>query len=297
MLANARAGLVSARTKEVIIKALSADFKLEVVDTEARDHATDVAREAVDRGFDAVLVFGGDGTINEAAQGVVGTDVALGILPGGSTNVMARSLGVPRDPVEATAFGASRMRSHSTRRVNVGQFEERYFLFSVGMGLDARVVQLVEENPEAKRRHGEWLFLGNALKAAFMEYRGAQPSITVRVSGQEPVDGVLAVCCNARPFTYFKRFPVDACPEARLDAALDVLVITRIRATTIPRIAWGLLVSRNHVNGKSARYHHDIDGFGLAAKGPLPVQVDGDYIGERDHGEVRLVPRALTLLA
>jgi diacylglycerol kinase family enzyme len=297
MIANARAGSVSARTKEVIIKALSADFKLEVVDTKARDHATDVAREAVDRGFEAVLVFGGDGTINEAAQGVVGTDVALGILPGGSTNVMARSLGVPRDPVEATAFGASRMRSRSTRRVNVGRFEGRYFLFSVGMGLDARVVQLVEENPEAKRRHGEWLFLGNALKAAFMEYRGAEPSITVRVAGQEPVDAVLAVCCNARPFTYFKRFPVDVCPEARLDAALDVLVITRIRATTIPRIAWGLLVSRNHINGKSARYHHDIDGFRLAAKGPLPVQVDGDYIGERDHGEIRLVPKALTLLA
>jgi diacylglycerol kinase family enzyme len=297
MISNALAGSVSARTKEVIIKALSADFKLEVVDTEARDHATDVAREAVERGFDAVLVFGGDGTINEAAQGVVGTDVALGILPGGSTNVMARSLGVPRDPVEATAFGASRMRSRSTRRVNVGQFEERYFLFSAGMGLDARVVQLVEENPGAKRRHGEWLFLGNALKAAFMEYRGAEPSITVRVSGHKPVDAVLAVCCNARPFTYFKRFPVDVCPEARLDAALDVLVITKIRATTILRIAWGLLVSRNHVNGRSAHYHHDIDGFRLVARGPLPVQVDGDYIGERDHGEVRLVPKALALLA
>jgi diacylglycerol kinase family enzyme len=297
LIANARAGSVSARTKEVIIKALSADFKLEVVDTEARDHATDLARDAVDRGFDAVLVFGGDGTINEAAQAVVGSDVALGILPGGSTNVMARSLGVPRDPVEATAFGASRMRSRSTRRVNVGQFEERYFLFSAGMGLDARVVQLVEENPEAKRKHGEWLFLGNALKAAFMEFRGADPSIAVRVSGYEPVDAVLGVCCNARPFTYFKRFPVDACPEAQLDSGLDLLVITKVRAMTIPRIAWGLLVSRNHVNGRNARYHHDLEGFELVARGPLPVQVDGDYIGERDHGEVRLVPTALTLLA
>jgi diacylglycerol kinase family enzyme len=297
LIANAQAGSVSARTKEVIIKALSADFKLEVVDTEARDHATEVARDAVGRGFDAVLVFGGDGTINEAAQAVVGSEVALGILPGGSANVMARSLGVPRDPVEATAFDASRIRSRSTRRVNVGQFDERYFLFSVGMGLDARVVQLVEENPEAKRKHGEWLFVGNALKAAFMEYRGAEPSITVKVSGNEPVEAVLAVGCNARPFTYFKRFPVDACPEARLDSGLDLLMITKIRATTIPRIAWGILVSRNHVNGKNARYHSDIEGYMLVARGPLPVQVDGDYIGEREGGEVRLVPKALTLLA
>jgi diacylglycerol kinase family enzyme len=114
LIANAQAGSVSARTKEVIIKALSADFKLEVVDTEARDHATELARDAVGRGFDAVLVFGGDGTMNEAAQAVVGSEVALGILPGGSTNVMARSLGVPRDPVEATALDASRIRSRST---------------------------------------------------------------------------------------------------------------------------------------------------------------------------------------
>jgi diacylglycerol kinase family enzyme len=276
---------------------LSADFKLEVVDTEARDHATELARDAVGRGFDAVLVFGGDGTMNEAAQAVVGSEVALGILPGGSTNVMARSLGVPRDPVEATAFDASRIRSRSTRRVNVGQFDERYFLFSVGMGLDARVVQLVEENSEAKRKHGEWLFVGNALKAAFMEYRGAEPSITVEVSGNEPVEAVLAVCCNARPFAYFKRFPVDVCPQARLDSGLDLLMITKIRATTIPRIAWGILVSRNHVNGKNARYHNDIEGYKLVARGPLPVQVDGDYIGEREGGEVRLVPKALTLLA
>ncbi|HEY7875101.1 MAG TPA: acylglycerol kinase family protein, partial [Actinomycetota bacterium] len=100
LISNARAGSVSARTKEVIVKALSADFKLEVADTAARNHATELARDAVDRDFDAVLVFGGDGTINEAAQPLIGSDVALGILPGGSTNVMARSLGVPRDPVE-----------------------------------------------------------------------------------------------------------------------------------------------------------------------------------------------------
>ena len=89
MVSNARAGSVSTRTKEVIVKALQADFKLEVADTEARDHASDLAADAVDRGFHAVLVFGGDGTINEVAQGLVASDVALGILPGGTTNVMA----------------------------------------------------------------------------------------------------------------------------------------------------------------------------------------------------------------
>ena len=133
LISNERAGSVSARTKEVITKALQADFKLEAVDTTGRDHATELAQDAVDRGFDAVLVFGGDGTVNEAAQGVVATDVALGILPGGSTNVMARSLGIPRDPVEATAYMASRLRSDTYRRVGVGRVNARYFLFSAGM--------------------------------------------------------------------------------------------------------------------------------------------------------------------
>jgi hypothetical protein len=127
---------------------------------------------------------------------------------------MARALCVPRDPVEATAFEASRMRSRFTRRVNVGQFHERYFLFSVGMGLDARVVQLVEDNPEGKRKHGEWLFAGNALKAALTEYRGAEPSITVRVPGNEPMEG--------RPRGLLLRAPVhilQAVPRRRLSAS------------------------------------------------------------------------------
>src|SRR5687767_9659908 len=104
LISNARAGSVSTRTKEVIAKALSADFKLDVVDTQSRGHASDLAKEAVDLGFDAILAFGGDGTINEVAQDMVSTDIALGIIPGGSTNVMARSLGIPIDPVDATAF-------------------------------------------------------------------------------------------------------------------------------------------------------------------------------------------------
>ena len=117
LVSNAHAGSVSARAKEVISKALSADFKLEVTDTARRSHASELARDAVDRDFDAVVAFGGDGTINEVAQGLVGTDVALGILPGGSTNVMARSLGVPSHPIDATAFVAAHLRAdHETSR-------------------------------------------------------------------------------------------------------------------------------------------------------------------------------------
>src|SRR5687768_17831665 len=115
LVTNSFAGSVSARAHEVITKALSADFKLEAEETKSRDHATELARDAVERGFDAVVAFGGDGTINEIAQALVGTDVALGVLPGGSTNVLVRSLGVPNDPIEATAFLSSRLRSGTKR--------------------------------------------------------------------------------------------------------------------------------------------------------------------------------------
>ena len=297
LISNHRAGSVSARTKEVITKALQADFKLEAVDTESRDHATQLAEDAVDRGFEAVLVFGGDGTVNEAAQGVVATNVALGILPGGSTNVMARSLGIPRDPVEATAYVAQRLRSGSYRRVGVGRVNARYFLFSGGMGLDAEVVRRVEADPERKRKSGEWSFVLNALNAGFTEYRRAEPEITVEVDGQEPYRSLLSICCNARPFTYFKRFAVDVCPAASLDKRLDVFGLDRITTMTIPRVVGAVFVTRNHVNWKHGHYHSDVPGVSWRAARPMPVQVDGDYIGEWDRAAVRYVDDAVSLLA
>lgn len=293
---NSHAGSVSRRTREVIVKALQADFKLDVAETQARNHATELGRDAVDRGFDAVLAFGGDGTVNEVAQGLAGTDVALGIVPGGSTNVLARAVGVPRDPVEATAFVASRLRSGTRRRIGVGRLDDRYFLFSAGMGLDAEVVRRVEQDPEGKRRNAEGVFVANALKVALTRYRGADPGVTLEVPGAEPQRVVFAVCSNGRPFTYYKRWPVDACPSAHLDRGLDVLGLTRVRTVTIPRIAWSLFVSRSHVRWRTCRYFPDVPSARLTADQPLPVQVDGDYLGERTAVTLTHVPDALDLL-
>lgn len=287
---------MSARTKEVIVKALQADFKLEAADTLRRSHATELARDAVDRGFDAVVAFGGDGTINEAAQSLAGTDVSFGFIPGGSTNVIARSLGVPRDPVEATSFMASHIRSGTTRVINLGKLNNRYFLFCAGVGLDAEVVRRVEADPEAKRRRGEWFFLSNALKVALTQYRGADPTVLLDMPVSAPERVVLAVFANGRPFTYFKRLPVDACPEATLDGGIDVFALKRARAVTIPRLAWALLVSRSHVGWRSSIYYHDLAEATIRCDSPLPVQVDGDYIGASGALSLRLERHALRLL-
>jgi diacylglycerol kinase family enzyme len=296
LIANPHAGSASPRRKEVIVKALSADFKLEVADTTARAHAVELSKEAVDRGFDAIVAFGGDGTVNEAAQGLVGTDVALAILPGGTANVAARSLGLPTDPIDATAFVAERLRTNKRRRVNVGRVNDRFFLFSAGLGLDAEVVRRVEADPEGKRTRREWLFLTNALSAAIWSYRGTDPQMTVTVPGSEPVRAVTAVCCNARPFTYFKRFPVDVAPEGRLDAGLEILAIEKIRLVTVPRLAWSLLVSRSHIRWRSVSYWHDVEASTFSADLPLPLQVDGDYLGETTLASLDLVKSSLDLI-
>lgn len=295
-IANPYAGSVSDRTRDVMLKALTADFKLEDAVTEAREHGSELARDAVDRDFDAVVAFGGDGTINEIVQGLVGTDVALGVLPGGSTNVLARSLGIPRDPVEATSYLAQRLRDGTRRRISVGRADERYFLFSVGMGLDGEVVKRVETSPQAKRDHGEWLFLWHAVTAALGEYRGAAPMIKMRVQGGPEERVALAVTCNGWPFTYFKRWPVDVCPETDLEAGLDVFGLEKVTALSVPRLASALLVTRRHIRWKKATYHHDVSLIELTADKPLPVQVDGDYIGEWTSAEIRLVPNALDVL-
>lgn len=296
MISNARAGSVSSRTKEVIVKALSADFKLDVADTQSRGHATDLARDAVDQGFDAVLVFGGDGTINEVAQDLVSTNVALGILPGGSTNVMARSLGIPSDPVDATAFAASHLRSGTKRRINVGRIGARYFLFSCGMGLDAEVVKRVEGDPEGKRRHPDLTFLKHALNTGFTQIRGAEPTITMEAGSAPPEKVLFSIVCNARPFTYFGRFPLDACPEASLEKGLDFLGMTAVHTLTIPRIVWSVFISRAHVRWKNSRYVTNVDQGNLRATQPMPVQVDGDYLGDVDRAMIRLIPSSLDLL-
>lgn len=301
LIVNARARTVSARTKEVIAKALAADFKLEVADTASRNHATELARDAVDRDFDAVVAFGGDGTINEALQGLVGTDLALGIIPGGSTNVAARSLGVPADPVEATAWIGGKLRSTTTRSVPVGVLHgdrfKRYFLFSCGVGLDAEVVKRIEENPEMKSKRPEWSFIDSALRIAMKRYRGADPSVTLDIEGVDPERVLLAVWCNGRPFTYFRKWPVDVCPEASLDGGLDVFSLTKLRSIDIPRIVYSLFVSRSHVRWNTTRYHHGVEEGSWAADQPLAVQVDGDFIGSWSGGHMKVERDALRLLA
>ncbi|MFN2388364.1 MAG: diacylglycerol kinase family protein [Actinomycetota bacterium] len=294
LVVNTKAGSYSPRNLDLAAGALSAEVELQVGITTGRDHATELARAAVESGFDAVVSLGGDGTLNEVAQPLVGTGVALGVLPGGQTNVMARSLGIPTDLSKAAALVAASLRTRTTRRLNVGQAGARYFLVAAGMGLDAEVIKRAEADPEGKRRWGEWSFLSKALRTGG-DYRRRSASMTVVADGRsERV--VFAICANVRPLTYFKRWGVDALPLARLDAGLDVIGLTRVTTGTIPRLAWAVFVSRSTPRWETSRYFHDVIEARFTADEPMPVEVDGDYIGERTEVPLRLVPEALDVI-
>jgi diacylglycerol kinase family enzyme len=295
LIANPTAGGTGDRLLEAATSTLVGDFTLRVAKTEGRDDATRLAREAVTAGTDAIVALGGDGTVNEVAQALVHTDVPLGIVPAGTTNVMARSIGMPSDVKESCAFLASRIDSRTTRRINVGSIGERFFLFGAGMGLDAEVIRAVEARPEKKRRRRHLFFLQQALTTA-MRHRGAAPAISMSVDGGEETKVVLALCANAGPFTYFGSHAVDVFPHVELEKGLDAFGLRRIGLDTIPRLAWSFFVSRSHVSWPVSTYHHDVRSVVLRASRPFPVEVDGDYIGEWDQATVSLVPLALELL-
>jgi diacylglycerol kinase family enzyme len=189
-----------------------------------------------------------------------------------------------------------RLRSGDRRRINVGKINSRYFIYSTGIGLDAEVVKRVEQDPNRDNTKREWLFMKHAWAAGTTTFRTTEPLLSLQVEGEEPRDLIFLVCCNGSPLTYFKRWPVDACPEVRLDLGLDIMAMSKVRLGTAPRIAWSVFVSRSHPYWRNSSYWHDIASATVKAGKPMPAQVDGDYIGEIEEATLELVPDALDLL-
>jgi diacylglycerol kinase family enzyme len=147
VIVNPYATTVSDRLKNLVVYALRGRYDVHAVDTEARGHATELCREAAAEGYDVVVAFGGDGTVNEAANGLVGSDTPLCCLPGGRANVYCRMLGIPADVVDATEHLLGMAYDWRPRRVDVGRVNDRFFTFSAGAGLDASVVEIVDAPP------------------------------------------------------------------------------------------------------------------------------------------------------
>ncbi len=300
IIVNPYATTVSDRLKNLVVYALRGSYHVDAIDTEAKDHATELCREAAREGYDVVVAFGGDGTVNEAANGLAGSSVPLSCLPGGRTNVYCRMLGIPTDVVDATEHLLRLADEWQPRRVDLARVNDRYFTFSAGVGLDASVVERVDAHPRLKARLGEWYYTATGVQTFTRRYLLRPPRLAVELGG-ESVTGVTAIVQNATPYTYFGHRPVEIADGAELESGtLAGVVLERASPIDIPTVIFRALYSRARI-GRHRQVHPFSGCEGLLVRSlddrPLPLQVDGDYIGEAHEAHFSLIRGGIHVVA
>lgn len=281
LLFNPEATTVTPRVRDVIAHALDDVVSLEVAETKRRDHATELARDAVASGADMVFCLGGDGTLNETINGLAGTDVVLAILPGGGTNVYARSLGLPRDPVETTSVLIERIREgRAPRRVNLGTLNGRRFAFCAGVGFDAEVVRDVHRNFRRKQRLGERYFVTTAVRTYFL--RSDRRHTTLRIDHPAgTIEGArVAIVGKSDPYTFLGSKPFRLTPRASAAGGLDLVTLSATATPTILRTVLGGFRGGRHLRMRAVTYLHDAERIEVTSARPVAVQADGEYLGE-----------------
>ena len=297
LVVNPVARTVSRPTLAVLEKALSADFKLEVVETAERGHATELARQAAEDGVDLVVVFSGDGTINEALNGLAGTEVGLGILPGGATNILARALGLPTEPVEAAGVLIDRALAGVSRRIHLGVADGRYFAVNCGAGVDAAAMARLEGKfPQTKGSFDRAAFFA-VMRSVLASYAGRSADLAVRVDGGDVAPSISVLTGRTDPYTYFRGWGLRVTPQASLEKGLDVLSARRLPRRSVARIAFQVFGSARHVRGRDMDYFHDASHVEVSSTRPFPVQVDGDVLESRSKLDIELARDALWVVA
>jgi len=293
---NSFASSVTARNTVVVHRRLSRDHDVELVETNRRGHATRFAHDAARRGADVVVGFGGDGTLNEVATGIAGSDTALGALPGGSTNVFARTIGLPNDPVAAVERLVAGIDAADFRPIGLGQVNGRFFCFHTGVGYDAAVVRTVERRASWKRWVGHPLFITAALTTWARGYDRHEPHFRVTTDERVVDDGYFSIVLNTNPYTYLGNRPLDLSHAATLDRGLVVLTFRTMRARTILGSLAGALRGGGVRPGDHLDEQIDVRRVVFEHATPFPYQLDGDYLGEADRLEFQHVPDALRLV-
>ena len=300
IIVNPYATTVSDRLRHLVVYALQARYDVQAVDTQAQGHATELARQAAREQFDVVVAFGGDGTVNEAANGLVGSQTALTCLPGGSANVFNKILGIPGELVDATEHLLAMADDWHPRKVDVGVVNDRCFTFASGLGVDASVVERVDSNPRMKARLGAYYFTWAAVSTFARRYL-VHPPRMVAYAGGQTLEGVTTIVQNGSPFTFFQNRPIEVAEGAALDSgALAASVLHRARPFDMPSIAWRAFSRHARI-----ALHRQVSSFPAlseltvlsADERPLPLQVDGDYIGEVSEARYSILPRALNVVA
>ncbi len=302
LVVNPKATTTNDRVREVIIHALAGTVDLDVAITDHRGHAKELGEQALRDKLDVVVTLGGDGTINEVVNGILadgpGADVpALATVPGGSANVLARSTGLPRDPVEATGVLIAGLEDERFRTISAATANDRWFTMNVGMGLDAEIIASMEEARGRGKRASPTRYFLTTLREYFSRTDRKDPAIVIQREGEEDIDHVfLAIVQNAAPWTFFGGLPVNPNPEASFDRNLDVFAIRDLRV--LPSLRWTrrLLMGSSAGSANGLYVGRDLVDLTLRADRPTAVQLDGEGLGEMTELRIRSVPRALRIV-
>ena len=297
LVVNPAASSVTTRARVAVERILRASVPTDVVETARRGHAAELARDAI-ANYDVVAVLAGDGTLNEAGSALAGSSVALAPLPGGSTNVFARTLGIAYEAEDATRQLVESLKRGTTRRIGLGVAGERHFLFHLGVGFDAAIIRRMEARSYLKRHFAHPAF-ALATVDTWLRHYDRRQAIRLAIDAHEEVvaTGPYAVISNSDPYTYVGHRPMTIAPGAALDDALAVTVLTTLSASLLVRTA-ASSVGRATYLAASERIVQvaDVVGVTLTADAPFPWQVDGDYLGDVDHLAVAYRPDCLTLV-
>ena len=310
LIVNPRATSTTLLRRDVIASALASAVQLEVIETRYRGHATKLASAARSEGFGLVLTFGGDGTANEAVNGILGSQAdeapdpaalpALAALPGGSANVFTGALGLPRDPVDATGHILRCLAGQQERTIGLGHADGRYFTFNAGLGLDAEVVRAVQ----GLRAHGRTvtpaLWVRLALRQFYRHTDRKVPGIDLELDGgAAPGPVFVGIMSNTAPWTYLGGREVHANPRAGFDTGLDLFALRKLSTvSTFGAIRRMLTASGDQdLGGRNVLSRHDQARVVMRASRPIAFQIDGEYMGERQSVVFSSVPKALRVVA
>ena len=306
LVANLNATAMTPRKREVIVRALGSELKVDVAETDSRGHAADLAAQARADEFDLVIAVGGDGTVNEVVTGLlrdgVGPDTPrLAVVPGGNANVFARALGLPSEPIEATGAVIERIRAGRERRIGLGRLQtdglDRWFTFCAGFGLDAEIVREVEQRRRDGAKATPALFMRTGLRQFFRTDR-RHPALALETPGLDPIEKLfMTIVTNTTPWTYFGDRPLEPTPDASFDTGLDAFSLRRLGTVRTGNDLRRLLVGGPTPRGRKVVTLHDLPALTLRTTRPIPVEVDGEYLGEHSDPVLFSVPEALGVIA
>ena len=289
LIVNPNASGVTPDLTVAVEDVLGASGELETILTERPLHAAQIA-EAVSRGdVQRIYVFSGDGGFNEVVNGLE-ADLPVGFIPGGSTSVFPRALGMPRDPVAAARALAA---SPAERRISLGRVNGRRFTFSGGLGIDAELVRRIDALGRASGKRANDLAFARTLAGIFTESR-ARFAPAMEVEGLGRV--AFALVANGHPYSYVGRIPLRIAPKAKFELGLDLVAPREIKARRLPQVAAWALAGKGQQRSPHVLYVHDADELVVRADRPMPLQVDGEDLGDVEEAHFEAERSALRVL-